>query len=459
MLEDNTVEAELRHLIRTASVGARLPSIREMAGRHRVSPVTVQHLVSRLEREGLVEPRPGRGTFVIGTREERPGDWNWQTVALGARPVPGEGMVELLTDHPPDVVSLAMGYPDRSLQAVELLTSAVSRAARRPGVWERSPAQGSPDLRNWFASDIGGGVRADDIVIVCGGQAALSAAFRSLASPGDSVVLESPTYVGAIDAARLAGLRPTPVPRDEHGIRADLLDDALRATRARLVYLQPFAANPTGAGISVARRNEVLEVARANDAFIIEDDFVHDIYFGDPPPAPMLHQDLDGHVIYVRSLTKSAAPSLRIAAMVARGPALRRLRNARLVDDFFVSTLMQETALAAVTSSGWPRHLRRLRRAVASRVDAAVDAVNSEAALRLTARPAGGFVVWVGIDDRLDDRVVTMAAREAGVAVTPGSLSFCSEPPGSFLRLSVAGADESQISEGVRRLGTALASM
>ena len=458
-MESNTVEAELRHLIAGASIGTRLPSIRDMASRHRVSPVTVQHLITRLEREGLVEPKPGRGTFVTGAPAERAGDWNWQTVALGTRPVPGEGMVELLTDHPPDVVSLAMGYPDRSLQAIDLLTSAVSRAARRPGAWERSPAQGSADLRNWFASDIGGGVRAEDVVIVCGGQAALSAAFRSLASPGDAVVLESPTYVGAIDAARLAGLLPTPVPRDEQGMRADLLDDALRATRARLVYVQPFAANPTGAGMSAARRNEVIQVARANDAFIIEDDFVHDVYFGDPPPAPMLHHDRDGHVIYVRSLTKSAAPSLRIAAMVARGPALRRLRNARLVDDFFVSTVMQEAALIAVTSSGWPRHLRRLRRAVSSRIDAAIDAIGHEAGLRLTTRPAGGFVVWVGIDDRIDDRAAALAALHGGVAVTPGSLSFCSEPPGSFLRLSVAGADESQINEGIRRLGSALRAM
>ena len=459
MVESNTAESELRQLIGSGSAGARLPSIRDVAARHRVSPVTVQHLISRLEREGLVEPRPGRGTFVTGAPVERSGDWTWQTVALGARPVPGEGMVELLTDHPPDVVSLAMGYPDRSLQAVDLLTSAVSRAARRPGAWERSPAQGSADLRSWFASDIGGGARADDVVIVCGGQAALSAAFRSLASPGDAVILESPTYVGAIDAARLAGLLPTPVPRDEHGIRADLLDDALRTTRARLVYLQSFAANPTGASMSATRRREVIEVARANDAFVIEDDFVRDVYFGDPPPPPMLHQDPDGHVIYVRSLTKSAAPSLRIAAMVARGPALRRLRNARLVDDFFVSTLMQEAALIAVTSPGWPRHLRRLRRTVASRVEAAVDAIGLESTIRLTGRPNGGFTLWVAIADHLDDRAAAVVARSAGVAVTPGSLSFCSEPPGSFLRLSVAGADEAQIGEGVRRLGAALSTM
>ena len=456
MAQDNTAEAELRSLIVAATAGARLPSIRELAGRHRTSPVTIQHLITQLEHEGLVEPKPGRGTFVSARAEPRAGDWTWQTAALGARTVPGEGMVELLADHSTDVISLATGYPDPTLQAVDLLTAAATRAARRPGAWGRSPAQGSAGLRTWFAADIGGGVRPDDIVVISGGQAALSAAFRSLTGPGDPVIIESPTYVGAIDAARLAGLSPVPVPTDHDGVRTDLLDAALRTTGAHLVYLQPHAANPTGITTSAERRREVLELARAHGAFVIEDDYARDLHFDGRAPAPMIHADRDGHVIHVRSLTKSAAPSLRIAALAARGPALRRLRNARLVDDFFVSTMLQETALALVTAPGWSRHLTRLQRAIGERMEVAVTAIERESGLQLTVRPSGGLVLWVAIDDRLDDRTVVRAAHDAGVAVTPGWMSFCSEPPGTYLRLSVAGTDASAIDEGVRRLGTAI---
>jgi DNA-binding transcriptional MocR family regulator len=363
----------------------------------------------------------------------------------------------LAGDLPADVISLATGYPDTSLQALDLLATAGARAARRPGAWGRSPVEGLSPLRDWFAADIGAGVRADDVVVIAGGQAALSASFRGLASPGDAVVMEAPTYAGAIDAVRLAGLRPIPVATDELGIRTDLLASALRTSDARLVYLQPTTANPTGISMPADRRLEVLELARTAGAFIIEDDYARDLYHDGRPPAPLLHDDRDGHVVYIRSLTKSAAPALRIAAMVARGPALKRLRNARLVDDFFVSAMLQETALGLVTSSGWPRHLIRLRRAVAERMAVAVQAIEAEPALSLTVRPAGGLVLWVGMDDRIDDVDVTRAAFDRGVAITPGRPWFCAEPTGSFVRVSVAAADGAAIAEGVRRLAAAVA--
>jgi DNA-binding transcriptional MocR family regulator len=351
---------------------------------------------------------------------------------------------------------MASGYPDPSLQAVGLLSTATARAARRPGAWGRSAAQGSEALRAWFAADIGGGVRIEDVVVISGGQAALSTSFRSLASPGDHIAVESPTYVGALDAARLAGLLPAPVPTDAEGMLPDALDAVLRATRAPLVYLQPHAANPTGAVMSAARRSDLLDVVRRHAAFVVEDDYLRDLHPDGRPPAPMLHGDPDGHVVHVRSLTKSTAPSLRIAAVVARGPALRRIRNARLVDDFFVSTILQEIALLTVTAPGWTRHLKHLRTEIAARLAAAVRAVEHEDGLALGVRPAAGLAVWVRLDDRLDDRRVVAEAARRGVAITPGSISFCSEPPGTFVRLSVAGADVAMIEAGVARLGRAV---
>ena len=451
--DDNTPETELRRLIRAGVPGTRLPSVRELARRHGASPVTIQSVVSRLEHEGLVEPSPGRGTFIARRPPAAAGDWAWQTTLLGSRPIPGEGMAGLAADVNPDVISLASGYPDASLQALTLLATATARAGRRPSAWSRSPAEGIADLREWFAADIGGGVRATDVVVIPGGQAALSAAFRGLASPGDTVVMESPTYVGALDAARLAGLVLAPVPADADGMRADLLDATLRTTGAKLVYVQPHAANPTGVTTSAERRRAMLDVVSAHGAFVIEDDYARDLAFGGQPPPPLLHGDVDGHVIYVRSLTKSTAPALRIAALVARGPALRRLRNARLVDDFFVSAMLQETALEVVGSAGWPRHIRRMQRAIAERMDVAVSALAAEPGLDLAVRPTAGLVLWVSIDDALDDQAIVQAARDAGVAVTAGRSWFASEPSGSFLRLSVASAEPAAVAAGIAVLG------
>jgi len=443
----------MRRLIRTGTPGTRLPSVRDLAGRHAASPVTIQRLIDRLEHEGLVEPYPGRGTFIAARTSTEVGDWAWQTALLGARPIPGEGMSGLAPDVVADVISLSSGYPDPSLQCLSLLATAGARAARRPGAWSRSPVEGISELREWFAAEIGGGIRHGDVVIIAGGQAALSAAFRSLASPGDAVVVESPTYVGALDAARLAGLRPAPVPSDDQGMRPDLLDATLRSTGAHLVYLQPHAANPTGLTTTPERREQLLDVVRRNHSFIIEDDYAHDLTFDGTTPPSLLHDDPDGHVISVRSLTKSTAPALRIAALVARGPALRRLRNARLVDDFFVSAMLQQTALDVVQSTGWARHLARLRGAIRNRMDVALHAIAAQPELRLTHRPTAGLVLWIALDDRLDDRKVADDARSAGVAVTPGRLWFASEPPGTFVRLSVAAAEPTAIAEGIAILG------
>ncbi len=453
--ERNTIEGELRELIRRQPAGTRLPSVRELTRRHRASPVTVQRVVTRLEQEGLVHARPGHGTFVAERTNAPTADVSWQSVALGARPLPGEGMGDLVATAAPGTISLATGYPDAGLWPVTLLAAAAGRAARRPGAWGRSPAQGIEALRAWFAADAAPGVRADDVLVVAGGQAALSAAFRSLAAPGDPIVLESPTYVGAIEAARLAGLRPVPVPVDADGIRTDLLETALTTSGATVVYVQPRLANPVGSTLSAERRTDVLELARRHGAFVVEDDFARDFVAPGGPPA-LLHDDRDGHVVHVRSLSKATAPALRIAGVVARGPAMARLRNARLVDDFFVSAVLQETALGVVTAPGWTRHLVALRKVLDARRDVAQRAVADLRRAELAHRPAGGFLLWLRLADGLDDVDVAGRARDAGVLVSAGRPWFCAEPDGAYLRVSLAGVDTIDIAEGVRRLGVAL---
>jgi len=453
--DDNTLEIALRRLVSGSSAGTKLPSVRELIRRHAVSPLTVQRIVAGLAREGLVEARPGSGTFVTPTPGPWPVDVSWQTVALGSRPMPGETLSELTADIPPGMLSLATGYTDESLWPTSLLATATARAARRPEAWGRSPTQGHPALRTWFAGDAGGGARPDDVLVVAGGQAALSAAFRSLASPGDPVVLESPTYIGAIEAATLAGLRPVPVPVDANGLRTDLLDDALRSSGARLIYVQPRLANPTGSSLATDRRGELLEAARTAGAFVIEDDFARDLD-GDRPAPPLFADDRDGHVLYVRSLTKSAAPALRIAAITARGPALRRLRNARLVDDFFVSSVLQEAAIGVVSATGWSRHLIRLRRALGERMAAALAEIDRLDTIEVAVRSTRGFLHWVRLPTGLDDIDIAQRARGAGVPVSPGRSWFASEPEGAYLRLSVAATPVAVIPEAFSRLAAVL---
>ncbi|YCK37632.1 PLP-dependent aminotransferase family protein [Actinomadura sp. ATCC 39365] len=305
-----------------------------------------------------------------------------------------------------------------------------------------------------FATMAGGGVNAEDVLITAGGQSALSMAFRAIAGPGDPVLMESPTYPGAIAAARAAGLRPVPVPTDADGLKPDLLADAFALTRARLLYCQPTYHNPTGAVLAPGRRRQVLDTARAAGAFVIEDDFARHLGHGAPVPPPLLADDRDGTVVHLTSLTKPAAPSLRIGALTARGPVMERLRAVRLVDDFFVSRPLQEAALELLTSPAWERHVRSLGAALRERCATLAAAVLAELpGWTLDRVPAGGLHLWVRLPGGADDAVVADAARRDGVAVSAGNRYFATELPAACLRLGFAAtAGHTELAEAVRRL-------
>ncbi len=433
------VTQRLRSLAEAGLPGERLPSVRTLMRDWQVSPVTVQRALDTLSREGVLEARPGRGTFVAPrpAQDEEVADYGWQSLALGPARDVTNGLDANWRLQVGEARQLQMGYLPSALQPGVLLAAAAQRALRRPGVWDRAPHAGYEALRAWFAAGIGGGFTARDVTICPGSQAAIVTAFRGLARPGDAVLMESPTYFGAIAAARAAGLHPVPVPTDAEGVRPDLLDEAFKRSGARLFFCQPIFSNPTGSVLPGDRRTAVLSVAASHHAFLVEDDWARDFSLDGEPPPPLASADRQGHVVYIRSLTKSAAPGLRIGALCARGPAGDRLRAARLVDDFFVPGLLQETALQLVTAAAWPKHLRSLRAALRRNRD--LLAATLRAQLGPQARfvePLGGLHLWLRLPEGRSDIEVATAAQAAGVLVTPGFHAFPAEPPGGFLRLS-----------------------
>jgi DNA-binding transcriptional MocR family regulator len=511
------VVQDLRALAIASAPGTRLPSVRELTDRHQASPVTVAAAIRQLVTDGLVETRSGRGTFVAArpvAATPLPADLSWQTVALGPRRFGEEEMQALLALPPSGAIPLSGGYLDPDLQPADALGAALARAARQPASWQRGPVEGREDLRAWFAretrgngrnsgssstparpsdsrirpgsdgglhaasrsglpaaSDSGlhaasdgalsavadGGLRPEDMVICPGGQAALSSALRALTEPGDTLLVESPTYLGALAAAHAAGLKVVPVPADRDGVLPDQLEAAFARTGARLFYCQPLYANPTGATLAPARRPAVLAALRDAGAFLIEDDYARDLAIDGDAPRPLAASDPDGHVIYLRSLTKSTAPGLRVAALGARGPAGARLRAARLLDDFFVAGPLQQATVEFVTSPAWPRHRRRLATELRARREALLAALYRHLpALIPPTIPSGGLHLWAPLPDGTDDVAVAAAAATAGVVVFPGRPWHAAEPPGPYLRLTYAAAPPTAMDEAVRRLSTVL---
>lgn len=460
MKMDNTTQRVIQHLRVLAAgqaAGSRLPPVRALMLEFGAGPVTVQRALDRLTHEGIIEAHPGRGTFVAGRAPDGAAvlaDMAWQSVALGPGRSQAEALGALAHVPPPHAVPLNAGYLSEALQATSLLAAAATRALRRQGLWGRMPIEGLHALRAWFADAIGGSYRAHEVTICPGSQSALAASFRALANPGDPVLMESPTYIGAIAAARAAGLRPVPVPIDRDGVRPELLADAFRTSGARLFYCQPTYSNPTGAVLSAARRGAVLDLLREFGAFLIEDDWARDFQLdsGTPPPA-LAADDRDGHVVYVRSVTKCAAPGLRIGVICARGPAHARLRAARLTDDFFVPGLLQEIALQLLTAPSWPRHLRWLRAALRAQRDALVEALRMHLGPDCLAHvPEGGLHLWVRLPDGTVDEDVAATCARADILVSSGRHWFPGEPEAPFLRVGFAAIPAEAADDAIARL-------
>lgn len=446
----------------SAPPGARLPSTRTLTREFGASPVTVQKAVRRLDALGLVESRPGIGTFVSARRPSRPADHGWQTAALGARPAPVAGLSSTQRESAGDVVALHSGYPARELLPERLVRAALARAARADAALVRSPAAGSSELRAWFAAQATGAGpawSARDAVVVAGSQSGLSSVFRVLVGPGRPLVVESPTYWGAILAARQSGVVLVPVPSGPAGPDPGEVERAIRTTGARAFYAQPTFANPTGAQWPSTTAREVLEVVRRTGAFLVEDDWAHDLGI-DTEPRPLVGQDDDGHVVYLRSLTKTVSPALRVAVLLARGPARERLLADRAAESMYVSGLLQAAALDVVTQPGWDRHLRTMRRELGRRRDHLLAALTREApGVHVDHVPSGGLNLWARLPDGVDPHRLARECEADGLAIAPGDEWFPAEPTGSYVRLNYSTEPPERLDVAARILGTALSAL
>lgn len=425
--------------------------------KHHVGPVTAQRAMARLVGEGLIVALPGQGTFIADIRPPPviANDFGWQSMALGAGRVSADALEELIAPAPAGTIALSTGYLPVDLQPLPQLAQAMARAVRRPGVWDQIPAEGHEPLRNWFAREIGGGVHAHDVIICPGSQASIATVFRALAAPGSAILVESPTYIGAITAARAAGLRLVPVSTDSQGACPEHLAAAFASSGARVFYCQPTYANPTGVVLAPARREALLDVVAASGAFLVEDDWARDMDLEGSAPPPLLHDDRNGRVVYIRSLTKPSAPGLRVGAICARGAVFARLKAMRTIDDFFVAGALQESALQLVTAPAWRRHLRTMRAVLRQRREFLVEAVcNQLGSESLALGPAGGFHLWVRLPQGVSDVGVAAQAARESVIVSPGQHWFPAEAPGPFLRLTFAGAPEAELKRGVSILAT-----
>lgn len=449
------------------SAGQQLPPTRDLAKQLAVNRNTVIAAYDLLVEQGVATGHTGRGTFLVGdARDGRPINPDDPWLGGFARAVQGAGVGNLLTIYrvatAHEGISLAGGYPAGELMPVEPFARAMEKTLRErgPEVLSYGPTAGYGPLRETIAADMtrkGSPCDASSILITNGSQQALELAFRAFVDPGDAVIVEDPTYTGAISALAALGARVVGVPLDDEGIRPDLLELALTRHRPRLMYVQPTFHNPTARVMGEARRREVVAIAARHRCVIVEDDWAGDLRF-EGRDLPTLHAlDRGRHVLYLSTFSKKLLPGLRVGWVVAGEPVFDRLLALKQIEDCGTSPLVQAALHAFIAGGAQDDHLTRVRSAYHARSRAMDEAirVHFPEGARFT-RPSGGLFGWVTLPETVDGDELFNAARERGVLVGRGSLFHVGGGGRNHLRLTFSSASEEQIRSGIAVLGELL---
>jgi len=367
----------------------------------------------------------------------------------------------------PDIISFAGGLPAPELFPLQDIGRATEEVLREDGAsaMQYGPTEGYLPLREWVCAHLSATVKLqaspDCVLITQGSQQGLDLVAKVLLDPGDRVLVETPSYVGALQAFGSYEAELVGIPSDENGMRTEELRRVLEssAPKPKFLYLIPNFHNPTGTSLSAARRTEIVDLAATHGVPLVEDDPYDQMrYSGEALPAlgalPGAHDRL-----YLGTASKILCPGLRIAWLVSPDRALyERLVSAKQASDLHTSSFSQRLVWRYVRQPGvFGAHIERLRAAYGRRRDAMLGALERHLpdGCRWT-RPDGGLFIWVEVPPRIDTLELLTAAMAQKVAFVPGEPFWVDHAPRNTLRLNFSNANEERIEEGVRRLAVAV---
>ncbi len=468
----------LRHSIITGALApqTRLPASRQLARDLGVNRITVDTAYAELITEGLLISRVGSGTYVLPQEEPlipTPNTsgptyplWQFDTKSgfpLTHRPSPEALLAQ--AQHP-DPINFSAGIGDSNLFPVEDIRKVIQQVMRSDGVnaLEYGDRSGYAPLRGTISHVLasqGLNIMPDNILITAGSQQAISLVCQVLLHQGDVILVENPTYSGALELFNALGYKVIGVPVDGYGMRVDLLEALLQQHHPKLIYTIPNFHNPTGTCLTSPRRQTLIDLAGRYNIPILEDDFVGDLrYEGRAQPA-LKSLDPDGRVIFVSTFSKMLIPGLRVGFLAAHGPVYDCLVQYKRVNDLATSNLIQRSLEAYMTVGRYQAHLHRSCQVYRKRRDVMLQAIHRH--MPANARvlsPQGGLFVWLELPDGPSTQELLPLACKQGVSFAPGGSFFLNEEDGAhFMRLNFVTQPPARIDEGMSRLAGVIQSL
>ncbi|WP_394144504.1 aminotransferase-like domain-containing protein [Vibrio atypicus] len=437
----------------TWRAGEKIPSVRVTSRNYSVSAATVLQAYQLLESEGWLTAKPQSGYFVtsvIETRVKQP--------ALEIRPAYNDDLYEFLQSNTVAQVSFGSPLPDPQLFPFDSLTRHLASAGRKmssQSIIQDLPP-GNESLRRLIAQRYlsqGVVVSAEDIVITSGAMEALNLSVQVTTQVGEQIVIESPAFYGAIQAAKRHHLTVNEVQIDPvNGLCLHALEEVFKAG-AKACWLMPNFHNPTGITLSDEVKQSVVKLANQYQVMIVEDDVYSELYFEGDKPKPLKYWDNEDRVLLCGSFSKSLCPGYRIGWVVNR-TFNKRLQKQQLISTLSGSSPIQQGIAHYLQFESYDSHLRKLRKTLSERMHQLSHKVRQTFPKEAKVyTPAGGYFIWVELPETIDSYQMSRQLFEDGISIGHGSLFSTQQQYQHCLRINASCHLEPMVDKAVSRIG------
>jgi DNA-binding transcriptional MocR family regulator len=460
----HVVTQELERMIRGGSLGAgdKLPSVRMLSHARGVSASTVLRAYSMLELAGLIQAAPRSGYYVTA-RPKPPVPRASMPKASSTRVAVSDLVFDILeASRDRDVVPLGSAFPGPAQFPWKKLARCLGRSARRMDPWStvESLPPGSMELRRQIARRylrLGMTVDVDEIIVTSGALEALNLALQTVARPGDTIAIESPTFYGCLQAAERLALKVVEIPtHPQEGLDIAALIKAISKHSIRACWFMTTLQHPTGAMMPVDKKRELVRMLSSRGIPLIEDDAYAELQFGPAPLVPSKAFDKSGFVLHCGSFSKCLAPGYRLG-WIAAGRFTKDVARRKIESSLATSLPIQLGIAQMLKFGGYESHLVRLRSVLANRQAAALESMHRHfpPGYRVAA-PVGGYFLWIECAPAVDSLDVHRLALNSGISIAPGPMFSARRQFRNFIRLNYGHPWTSDMDRAIRRLGEIL---
>ncbi|MCK9444670.1 MAG: PLP-dependent aminotransferase family protein [Tissierellaceae bacterium] len=427
----------------------KLPSIRSLAKHLAVNNVTVVSAYKLLEQEGYVYSIKGSGTYIkrlpIAEDLSYTAEGDMELMVSGILPI-SKGSINFASISPtPDL------FPIKEFKQalVEVLDRDAGHAFLYPEITGYEPLRES--ISKFLLDNYNTVVDKDQILITSGGQQGLDIISKSLISPGDVVFVENPTYSGALAQFKSRGAKIVGIPLEESGIDLDLLKSYVKRYKPKFLYIMTNFQSPTTYSYKEEIKKEILDLAKENNFYVIEDDFLTDLYYEESLKTPLKSIDSQNQVIFIKSFSKIFMPGVRIGFVTLPNPLFKEIIKAKHTTDVSSSGFLQRAFDLYLRKGYWKNHIDNIKSVYGEKYKIVVRELGRLTKYGLSyVEPKGGLSFWIRLPKDLDALELYDECCEKGLAIIPGKVFFVDQSIYSnYIRISFGAVDNESIVKGI----------